>query len=183
MAEASLARAVFDVSFWVIAAMASVAGVACWVLFGPETVVETLGTDVELILFLLPKLAAAFLIAAFVQVLLPRDRIGDWIGERSGVRGIALASVAGAVTPGGPMTSFPVVTALHAAGTGRSALVAYLTAWSTLGLQRILTWEVPLMGVEFAALRFVVSLPLPFVAGLVVRLVPIPIDPPGQGDR
>jgi hypothetical protein len=162
MAEASLARAVFDVSFWVIAAMASVAGVACWVLFGPETVVETLGTDVELILFLLPKLAAAFLIAAFVQVLLPRDRIGDWIGERSGVRGIALASVAGAVT---------------------SALVAYLTAWSTLGLQRILTWEVPLMGVEFAALRFVVSLPLPFVAGLVVRLVPIPIDPPGQGDR
>lgn len=183
MAEAPLARAVFDVSFWVIAATASVAGVACWVLFGPETVVATFRTDVELILFLLPKLAAAFLIAAFVQVLLPRDRIGDWIGERSGVRGMALASVAGAVTPGGPMTSFPVVTALHAAGTGRSALVAYLTAWSTLGLQRILTWEVPLMGVEFAALRFVASLPLPLVAGLVVRFVPIPIDPPGQGDR
>ena len=34
------------------------------------------------------------------------------------------------------MTS-PLVTALHAAGTGRSALIAYLTSWSTLGLQRI----------------------------------------------
>jgi hypothetical protein len=71
------------------------------------------------------------------------------------------------------MTSFPLVTALHAAGTGRSALIAYLTSWSTLGLQRILAWELPLMGVEFAALRFVVSLPLPLVAGLVSRLLPV----------
>jgi uncharacterized membrane protein YraQ (UPF0718 family) len=146
-------------------------------------VVESLVSDVGLILFLLPKLGAAFLIAAFIQVLIPRDRVGDWIGERSGLRGMAIASAAGVVTPGGPMTSFPVVTALHAAGTGRSALVAYLTAWSTLGLQRILTWEVPLMGVEFAVLRVLASLPLPFVAGAVARLLPMRIDPPGPEGR
>lgn len=183
MADAPLARAVFDVSFFVIAGIAACAGVLCWVLFGPETVAESLHADIGLILFLLPKLGAAFLIAAFVQVLLPRDRVADWLGERSGLRGIAIASAAGAVTPGGPMTSFPVVNALHDAGTGRSPLVAYLTAWSTLGLQRILTWEVPLMGIEFALLRFLASLPLPFVAGAIVRFVPIRIDPPGSADR
>ena len=82
---------------------------------------------------------------------------------------MALATGVGAVTPGGPMTSFPLVTALHEAGTGRGTLIAYLTSWSTLGLQRIVSWEVPLMGVEFAALRFLTSLPLPFIAGYISR--------------
>jgi hypothetical protein len=81
------------------------------------------------------------------------------------------------VTPGGPMTSFPVVNALHEAGTGRRALVAYLTSWSTQGFQRILMWEVPMMGLEFATLRFVASLPLPLVAGLISRYVPIETEP------
>jgi hypothetical protein len=39
-------------------------------------------------------------------------------------------------------------------------------------------WEVPLMGVEFAALRFVASLPLPFVAAVLSRYVPIDPKPP-----
>jgi uncharacterized membrane protein YraQ (UPF0718 family) len=180
MASVPLARAVFDLSFWIIAGLASAAGVACWVLFGPETVEESLHTDVALIVFLVPKLGAAFLIAAFVQILIPRDKVAAWIGEESGVKGMVIAGAAGVVTPGGPMTSFPVVSALHAAGTGRAALVSYLTAWSTLGLQRILTWEIPLMGMEFAVLRFVASLPLPIVAGLVARMIPIRIDPPGR---
>ena len=121
---------------------------------------------------MLPKLAAALLLAGFIEVLLPREKVARWIGEHSGLRGLAVASAAGMITPGGPMTSFPLVNALHGAGTGRGALVAYLTSWSTLGFQRIVTWELPLMGVEFTALRFVASLPLPLVAGLISRLLP-----------
>jgi uncharacterized membrane protein YraQ (UPF0718 family) len=117
-----------------------------------------------------PKLGAALLIAGFIQVLLPRERVARWLGDQAGLKAVAIAAGAGMVTPGGPMTSFPLVNALHQAGSGRSALVAYLTSWSTLGLQRIMSWELPLMGVEFAAVRFLASLPLPFVAGLVCRL-------------
>jgi hypothetical protein len=47
-----------------------------------------------------------------------------------------------------------------------------VTSWSTLGFQRIVMWELPLMGPEFAAIRFLASLPLPFVAGLLSRLLP-----------
>jgi uncharacterized membrane protein YraQ (UPF0718 family) len=174
-------RQVFDRSFWIFAALAVATGAACLAVAGPAAFWASFREDVEIFALVMPKLGAALLVAGFIQVLLPRDKVARWIGERSGLRGVALASVAGMVTPGGPMTSFPLVTALHAAGTGRSALIAYLTSWSTLGLQRILAWELPLMGVEFAALRFVVSLPLPLVAGLVSRLLPVvaivePID-------
>jgi hypothetical protein len=34
-------------------------------------------------------------------------------------------------------------------------------------------WELPMMGLEFATFRFLVSLPLPIVAGMISRFVPI----------
>jgi uncharacterized membrane protein YraQ (UPF0718 family) len=169
---------IFDRSFWVMAALAVLSGIACYAVRGSEAFFASFKTDLELVALIVPRLGAALVIAAAIQVLLPREKVARWLGDQAGLKGILLASGAGMVTPGGPMTSFPVVSALHEAGTGRRALVAYLTSWSTQGFQRILMWEVPLMGLEFAAFRFLVSLPLPIVAGLISRHVPIETDPP-----
>jgi len=98
--------------------------------------------------------------------------VARYLGDQSGLRGVSLATGLGFSTPGGPSTSFPVVAALYHAGTGRAPLVAYITAWSTLGFNRILIWEVPLIGMEFALLRQIASLPLPFIAALISTLLP-----------
>jgi len=81
------------------------------------------------------------------------------------------------------MTSFPLVRALREVGTGRSALVAYITSWSTMGFQRILNWELPLMGPDFVLLRLASSLPLPIIAGLISRLLPPERDPAQQPQK
>jgi uncharacterized membrane protein YraQ (UPF0718 family) len=180
MAAGFRLKNIFNRSFWIVASLTAASGIACYVLRGPEAFFATLRTDLELVVLITPRLGAALLLAAAIQVLLPREKVARWLGDRAGLRGILLATGAGMVTPGGPMTSFPVVNALHEAGTGRGALVAYLTSWSTQGFQRILMWELPLMGIEFATFRFVVSLPLPIVAGLVTRYVPIDTEPPAK---
>ena len=118
-------------------------------------------------------MAGALLLSAYIQLLVPRDMVARYLGDQSGLRGVSLATGLGFGTPGGPSTSFPVVAALYHAGTGRAPLVAYLTAWSTIGFNRILTWELPLLGMEFAILRELASLPLPFVAAFVSSLLPI----------
>jgi uncharacterized membrane protein YraQ (UPF0718 family) len=177
MAAGSRLKNIFNRSFWIIAALTAASGIACYVLRGPDAFFATFRTDLEMVVLITPRLGAALLLAAAIQVLLPREKVARWLGDRAGLRGILLATGAGMVTPGGPMTSFPVVNALHEAGTGRGALVAYLTSWSTQGFQRILMWELPLMGIEFATFRFLVSLPLPIVAGLVSRYVPIDTEP------
>jgi len=173
----------FDGSFLIFAALALAAGSACWFLLGSGALLASLRDDAGLVLFLIPKLGAAVLIARFIQILLPPDFFGRYLGEEKGLKGVAIATAGGVVTPGGPMTSFPLVAMLREAGTGVSSLVAYITAWTTMGLQRVLMWEVPLMGAEFAALRFVASMPLPLVAGLLSRLsAPQGAKPPG-GER
>lgn len=173
-------REAFDTSFLIFAVLAVAAGTACYLILGSGPLIASLHDDARLVLFLIPKLGAAVLIARFIQSLLPADFFGRYMGEEKGLRGIAIATAGGAVTPGGPMTSFPLVSMLRDTGTGLSSLVAYITAWTTMGLQRVLMWEVPLLGAEFAALRFVASLPLPMVAGLLARLFsPQATKPPG----
>lgn len=162
----------FGASFFIFAVLACLTGLVCYFRLGPDSFYMALEEDFQLILYILPKLGAALLIASFIQALVPPGLISRWLGENSGARGLAVATIAGTTTPGGPMTSFPLVTALHEAGTARPPLIAYVTSWSTMGLQRVFMWEVPLMGVEFAAIRFVSSIPLGFVAGLLSRLLP-----------
>ena len=155
-------------------------GGACFYVGGKTAVYDALAGDLDLLAYLLPRMGAGVLLAGFIQVLVPKDAVAGWIGEKSGLRGIAIAAVTGMLTPGGPVTAFSLVVALRASGADRSALVAYVTAWSLLGVQRLLIWELPLMGSEFALLRFTVSALLPIVAGLIARRLPVAL---GQGAR
>ena len=89
------------------------------------------------------------------------------------MRGLLIATMAGTITPGGPSSAYALLALLGAAGADRGAMIAYIAAWATLGLQRMLVWDVPFMGGEFAILRFAVCLPLPIIAGLIARRLPL----------
>lgn len=156
------------VSFLFFSAIAVVAGILCYAK-GNVFFFQGLDVSWSMLLEILPRLAGAFLMAGYVQVLVPKDVIHRWIGEKSGLKGIIVATLAGVVTPGGPLISFPLLAALYKLGADSGPLVAYITSWELLGLQRIIMWELPLMGLKFALLRFGVSLILPIIAGITAR--------------
>jgi len=169
----ALIAAGFGAGFWAFAALAVAAGTACYVILGGDAFAEALGDDMALLAATLPRIVIALGIAGLVWVLLPRDRLSALIGLKSGWSGLAVAAAAGIVTPGGPASAFSLLAVLAGAGADRGALVTYITAWSMLGLQRILVWDVPFMGVEFTAIRFLISLPLVILAGLIARRLPL----------
>lgn len=168
----SLISRMFDRTFWMFVGMTLIAAAACWLLKGYDALIEAFHDDIELLIYISPRILLAMLVAGLAQVLLPRDKVAHWVGEQSGFRGLLIATLAGALTPGGPITSFPFVVALYMAGADRGALVAYLTAWALLGFQRVMVWEIPLMGMDFALMRSVANLPLPIIAGYIARLLP-----------
>ncbi len=129
---------------------------------------DGLGEGGALLLSVLPQVLVGFALAGLITVLVPSGVIAQWLGEESGVRGLFIATIAGALTPGGPFLQFPLVAALAQAGAAPGPMVAYLTAWSLLGFQRLFVWELPVLGGPFAIARWVVSLALPFLAGAVV---------------
>jgi uncharacterized membrane protein YraQ (UPF0718 family) len=119
----------------------------------------------------LPRIAVALVTAGFFAKLLPGDVIAPLIGEKSGITGIAIGSLAGGFVPGGPIVSFPIVVVLYKAGAGVPQLVAFVTAWSVFAFHRILIYESTLMGWQFSARRLLASLILPPFAGLAADLL------------
>lgn len=184
--QGDVLRTAFGPSFWGFAAAAAAFGGLCWALKGPDVVRDALASDLRLLIDLLPRVLVALSIAALIWLMLPRERMAKMVGADSGLYGLAVASVAGAVTPGGPSSAYPLLAVLAVSGADRGALVAYITSWATLGLQRVLIWDVPFMGAEFALLRLAVTLPLPILAGLIARRLPLdlyikdPASPTGR---
>lgn len=124
-----------------------------------------------LILEITPRMIAAFTLAGLIQAVVPQEMIVRWMGHGSGYRGLLIGMTLGSVTPGGPMTHFPVIAALYKVGIGVGPLVAYLTAWSLFGLQRIIMWEIPFLGAKIVALRIAVSFFFPVFAGWLCELI------------
>jgi len=127
-------------------------------------------TGFKLIWFILPRLIPALILAGMLQVLIPQETVARYFGQKSGMSAIILASVAGLLTPGGPMVSVPLLVVLANSGMALGPLVAYMTSWSLFGVQRIIAWEAPLMGWHFVMVRAVSSLAFPILAGYLVKL-------------
>ncbi|MBI3091067.1 MAG: permease [Candidatus Tectomicrobia bacterium] len=154
----------------IISALAAIAAALAY-LRNPQLCAEGLRNGGTVLAQAAPRMVPAFILAGMIQVLLPRDFISKWVGSESGFMGILIGTAAGAMTPGGPYTHFPIVASLYGAGADVAPLVAYLTSWSVLGINRIITWEVPILGPRIALIRIVASVLLPFIAGGLAKLL------------
>ena len=119
---------------------------------------------------ILPLLIMAFIVAGMVQVLLPHHLLSRLLGEESGIKGILIGTVAGSLTPGGPFVSMPIVAGLLRSGAGAGTMVAYLTAWSLLGVHR-LPMEVGILGWQFTLIRLGSTFFFPPIAGLIAQAI------------
>lgn len=151
-----------------IGVLLALAALAFW-RGGTALLGEGLSNGAHLLLRFSLVIAVSFLAAGLAEVLVPHEWVEGALGADSGLRGIVIGTAAGIVTPSGPFVSMPVAAALIRSGAAAGPVVAFLTGWSLLALHRFVAWEVPILGLRFAALRYAISLLLPIAAGLVAR--------------
>jgi len=166
---ARVRRRAFDWSAIVITTLAVTAATIVYFRDGPSRFLAILTDDLGLFGMMLPKVLAGCFIGAFVTLLLPRETIAKWVGAESGIGGILVATLAGAILPGGPFTIYPVAAAFLAAGADAGAACAFVISWTLIGYTRAIVWELPFFGLDFVAWRILFSLPLPILAGLAAR--------------
>jgi uncharacterized membrane protein YraQ (UPF0718 family) len=126
---------------------------------------SALNTTVQI----LPLLIFAFIVAGMVQVLLPQELLSKWVGAESGMRGILIGTVAGALAPGGPYVSFPVAAGLLRSGASVGTMVAFVTGWSLWAVSR-LPMEVGILGWKFTLIHIASTFFFPPIAGLIAQM-------------
>jgi hypothetical protein len=122
-------------------------------------------------LLLLPRIGVGVIGSGFVAEALPNDWVAPWLGPDSGFFGVAIATIGGALTPGGPVVGFSLGAAALKSGAGAPQVIAYSTAWALYAIHRLIIWEVPMMPARVVWLRAAVSLPLPFMAAAFAILL------------
>jgi len=120
---------------------------------------------------LLIRMPLALLAAGFLAEIVPEDLVSSGVGGASGLRGILIASVLGAFVPAGPMVLYPVAVAFYQLGAGIPQTIAFVTGWSLFGLHRVVTWELPMLGVKFVIIRLASSAMLPPLAAILAGLI------------
>jgi uncharacterized membrane protein YraQ (UPF0718 family) len=148
-------------SWLVIGTLVAIAAVIAWRSGGPARVTQALASGGGLFLSVLPNLVLGFALAGFLHVLLPQELISRWMGHGSGVTGLLIGTGAGMLTPGGPFTHFPILASFLSKGAGVGPVCAYIAAWALIGLNRLIVWELPILGPKIAAARFLASVAVP----------------------
>ncbi len=120
---------------------------------------------------LVPRMSIGVLGSGFIAAALPQDVVGQWLGNASGLFGICVATIAGALTPGGPVVGFAIGAAALKGGAGAPQVIAYSTAWALYAFPRLLSYELPIMPARVVWLRVIASLPLPFLAAGLAMLL------------
>lgn len=152
-------------SWLLIGALIAISAVIAWRTGGPERVGQAVASGAGLLLGVLPNLVLGFALAGFLHVLLPTELISRWMGQDSGLQGLLIGTGAGMLTPGGPFTHFPILASFLAKGASVGPVCAYIAAWALIGLNRILVWELPILGPQIALVRFLASAGFPPLIG------------------
>ncbi len=121
-----------------------------------------------LLIQIIPLLILALIVAVMVQTLISEEMISRWIGAESGFRGILIGTAMGALAPGGPFISLPIAAGFLRLGASVGTLVAFLTGWSLLGVNRI-PLEIGILGWKFTLIRLACTFFFPPIAGLIAN--------------
>lgn len=116
-----------------------------------------------------PLLIIAFLMAGFIEVAIPPELIKSWLGTGSGLRGVLIGSIAGALIPGGPYVAFPIIASVFKAGASLGTAVSFITGWAMWGIGA-LPFELAMIGSRFMFLRLSLVFIIPPLAGFLVNM-------------
>ena len=135
---------------------------------GGDLHITGLKAGLDMTVQVLPLLIAAFIVAGMVQVLVPEEMVSEWVSAESGMRGILIGSTAGALAPGGPHVTFPIVAGFHKAGAGVGTLIAFLSAWGLVSVAR-LPMAVGILGWKITLIHIASTILLPPITGLIAH--------------
>lgn len=138
-------------------------------LQGTETFTLAWKNSGKQLLSFAPIIIIAVILAAFVETLMPKDFVKNWLSDESGFKGILLAWGAGIITPGGGIVGMPLVASLYRSGAGLPVLMTYLTSLATLSFLKI-PIEASFYGWKITFIRIGISLILPLIAGGLTHL-------------
>ena len=99
-----------------------------------------------------------FILLGLLDVWVQRETMIKYMGEKSGIMGVAIAFLLGSAAAGPLYAAFPVAGVLLKKGSKFSNVLIFIGAWSTTKIP-LLLFEASAMGWKFMLVRFLLDIP------------------------
>lgn len=107
----------------------------------------------EMVLIMPP----VFILMGLMEVWIPKNKIQQWLGSGSGLKGAALSVVLGTLPTGPVYVAFPMVGSLIRSGASITNMILFLGSWAALKIPQLMV-EIKFLGLSFTLLRFGLTL-------------------------
>ena len=121
-------------------------------IFFPQTGLRSLELSWTNLVEMLSVLPPIFILLGLLDVWVKRETMVKYMGDGSGLKGVALAFLIGSAAAGPLYAAFPVAAVLMKKGSKFTNVLIMLGAWSTTKIPLIL-FEASSMGLKFMLIR------------------------------
>ncbi|RLF40456.1 MAG: hypothetical protein DRN21_02095 [Thermoplasmata archaeon] len=115
-------------------------------------------------------LPAVMVILGLFAVWVPKDIVVKYLGNASGIRGIFLAIILGALPTGPLYIAFPMAAALLKKGARISNIIVFLSAWACIKIPQEMV-ELQFLGVQFMISRLILTIIFVVIMGLMIEQI------------
>ena len=137
-----------------IASLALILPLALYDPLRGKTAALLLGENILMVLGILPPV---FILLGLFDVWISRERVAPHLGEKSGLRGMALSVLLGSSSAGPLYIAFPIAEVMIRKGTSLRNIFIVIGAWSTMRIPMAL-FEISNLGFAFGLSRYAISL-------------------------
>lgn len=97
-----------------------------------------------------------FILTALLDLWVPKEKILQYLGRESGLKGLILSFVIGSVSAGPLYAAFPMCIMLYNKGASLRNLVVILSSWAVIKIPMLLN-ELRFLGFRFMAVRWILT--------------------------
>ncbi|MFE3845553.1 permease [Thermoplasmatota archaeon] len=136
-----------------------------------DKAVQSLKMALKSFIKMLPMIFIIIIAIGLLLGFIPPDQISRFIGDQSGVGGVLLIGVVGALMHIPALLSFPLASSILENGASITAVAAFITTLTMIGMIT-LPFEIKMLGKKIALLRngisFVIAILIAFIMGMIL---------------
>ena len=146
-------------------------------IISPELLLIAADNSLYYLIEMIQILPVVFLLTIIIDVMVPKNVIMKGLGKDSGVKGYVFALLLGSLSAGPIYAAFPISKVLLKKGASVPNIVIILSAWAVVKVP-MLANEAKFLGVEFMAVRWILTVAaifiMAFITGLFVKKKDLP---------
>lgn len=136
----------------------------------PDRKRTVIGASSNFFIEMILILPAVMVMLGLFEVWVPKNIVVKYIGKASGMKGIFLSLILGALPTGPLYIAFPMAAALIRKGAKISNIVIFLSAWACIKIPQEMV-ELQFLGLHFMLSRLILTVAFVIIMGLLIEMV------------